>query len=33
VDLLHTNQFVCSGSPHRDRAERFKLHHEKENEQ
>ncbi len=31
--LLHTNRFGCSDSQHRDRAKRFKLHHEKENEQ
>jgi hypothetical protein len=31
--MLHTNRFVCSYSQHHDRAKRFKLHHEKENEQ
>ena len=33
LELLHTNRFVCSDSQHRDRAKRFKIHHEKENEQ
>jgi hypothetical protein len=33
VTLLHTHLYVCSDSQHRDRAKRFKLHHEKENEQ
>ena len=30
---LDTILTVCSDSQHRDRAKRFKLHHEKENEQ
>jgi len=31
--VLHINRFVFSASQHRGRAKRFKLHHEKENEQ
>jgi hypothetical protein len=31
--LLHTNRFVCSYHQHLDRAKRFKLQHEKENNQ